>query len=265
MPAPDRYMPGYTPRIVSFMTRRSAETHAAFFLPCLRPGMRLLDCGCGPGSITRGLAARVTPGEVIGVDLEASQLNLARDEPGCPPNLQYVQAGVYDLPFPDGHFDAVFAHALFEHIAAPVRAAREICRVLKPGGRVGLCSPDWSGFIFAPPAAELDGAAQLFRRIQESHGGNTVAGRNLGRWLVEAGFATVKLSARYECQEDLAVMGDFLYDRLERAPQQDDIIHKGWVDQATLDRMLLAIRAWEKKPDGLFALAWVNAIGTKAL
>jgi len=260
MPTPNRYMPGYTPRIVSFMTRRSAETHAAFFLPHLRAGMRLLDCGCGPGTITRGLAARVAPGEAVGVDLEASQLELARKEPNSPPNLRYVQAGVYELPFPDGHFDAVFAHALFEHIAEPVRAAREIRRVLKPGGVAGLCSPDWSGFIFAPPDADLESAAMLFRRIQESHGGNTIAGRCLGRWLLEAGFADVKLSARYECPEDLAVMGDFLHDRLERAPREDDIFKQRWTDAASLDRMLQAIRTWEKRPDGMFALAWVHAM-----
>ena len=116
---PDRYMPGYTPRIVSFMTMRSAETHAQFFLPHLRPGLRLLDCGCGPGTITRGLAARVASGEVIGVDLEASQIALAQQDPGNPANLRFVQAGVYALPFLAAQFDAVFSHALFEHIAEP--------------------------------------------------------------------------------------------------------------------------------------------------
>ncbi len=265
MPTPDRYMPGYTPRIVSFMTRRSAETHAGFFLPYLRSGLRLLDCGCGPGTITRGLAARVAPGEVVGVDLEGSQLELARNEPGSPPNLRYVQAGIYDLPFPDGYFDAVFAHALFEHIAEPVRAAREIFRVLKPGGMAGLCSPDWSGFIFAPPDEEMENAARLFRKVQEAHGGNTVAGRHLGRWLTEAGFGEVKLVARYECQEDLSVMGDFLHDRLERAPRADDVFGRGWTDAASLNRMLSAIRAWEQRPDGMFALAWVSAVGRKVL
>ncbi len=263
MPPPDRYMPGYTPRIVSFMTRRSAEEHAAFFLPQLHPGMRVLDCGCGPGAITRGLAACVAPGEVTGVDLEASQLELARQEPGSPRNLNYVQAGIYSLPFPDACFDAVFAHALFEHIAEPVRAAKEILRVLKPGRVAGLCSPDWDGFIFAPPDENLEAAAKLFRRLQEAQGGNTRAGRHLGQWLQSAGFAEVKVTARYECMEDRRVMGDFLCDRLERAPKQDDIFALGWADAASLAKMLQAIRAWEAKPDGLFALAWVQAVARK--
>ncbi len=256
-------MPGYTPRIVSFMTRRSADSHAAFFQPHLHPGLRLLDCGCGPGTITRGLAAQVAPGEVVGVDLEASQLALAKNEPSHPANLRYVQSGVYELPFAVDYFDAAFAHALFEHIAEPVRAAREIHRVLKPGGVAGLCSPDWDAFIFTPLNAELEAATKLFRRLQEAQGGNTTAGRRLGQWLVEAGFRDVKLSARYECLEDLTVMGDFLYDRLERAPKQDDVFGRGWTDATSLAQMLKAIRTWEKRPDELFALAWVQAVARK--
>jgi ubiquinone/menaquinone biosynthesis C-methylase UbiE len=52
------------------LTRRTAAREGAFFLPHLRPGMRVLDCGCGPGSITVGLAAAVAPGQAVGIDLE---------------------------------------------------------------------------------------------------------------------------------------------------------------------------------------------------
>jgi SAM-dependent methyltransferase len=261
MQHPDHYMPGYTPRIVHFMERRTAETHAQFFLLHLRPGMKLLDCGCGPGTITRGLAARGAPGEVVGIDLEESQLEIGRKDPEHPQNLTYVKAGVYQLPFPDAHFDAVFSHALFEHIAEPVAALREIKRVLKPGGVAGLCSPDWDGFIFAPPDPEIDAAAALFRRIQEANGGNTTAGRRLGVWMGEAGWKDIKMAARYECQDDLGLMADFLYDRLERAPKQDDIFGRGWCDEASLKRMLHELRQWEKRKDGLFGLTWVSAVG----
>src|SRR3990172_3910305 len=48
--------------------RRTAAANAAFFLPRLQPGMRLLDCGCGPGSITAGLAEAVAPRGGGGID-----------------------------------------------------------------------------------------------------------------------------------------------------------------------------------------------------
>jgi len=258
---PDRYMPGYTPPIVSFMTRRSAETHAAFFLPHLRPGLKLLDCGCGPGTITRGLAARVAPGEVVGVDLETSQLELAQQDSANPPNLRFIQAGVYQLPFPDAYFDAAFSHALFEHIAEPVRAAREIHRVLKPGGIVGLCSPVWDTFVFRPHDPEVIAAAKLFRRIQEALGGDTSIGIKLAGILREAGFPLIISSTpRYEYMNDLSVMGSFLIDRLERAPKQDDVFARGWIDPASLDRMLQTLRKWQMQTDGLCGIGWWSAV-----
>jgi 2-polyprenyl-3-methyl-5-hydroxy-6-metoxy-1,4-benzoquinol methylase len=60
------------------LARRVAATSAAFFLPHLRPGLRLLDCGCGPGSITFGLAEAVAPGEVVGFDVQPAQVERAR-------------------------------------------------------------------------------------------------------------------------------------------------------------------------------------------
>ncbi len=68
------YTIGHQPGALDLMRVRTAERFAAQLLPHLRPGMRLLDCGCGPGSITVGLASVVAPGEVVGVDLEPRRL-----------------------------------------------------------------------------------------------------------------------------------------------------------------------------------------------
>src|SRR5215510_6503280 len=51
---------------------------AAFLMPHLRAGMRLIDCGCGPGSITADLARAVAPGEVVGIDLREEAVSAAR-------------------------------------------------------------------------------------------------------------------------------------------------------------------------------------------
>ncbi|HEX2618779.1 MAG TPA: class I SAM-dependent methyltransferase, partial [Phototrophicaceae bacterium] len=74
----ETYTPGYTANASDFMANRQAATHATFFLPYLRYGFAVLDCGCGPGTITAGLARHVAPGSVTGIDLAESQIALAQ-------------------------------------------------------------------------------------------------------------------------------------------------------------------------------------------
>src|SRR3982751_2453408 len=106
---------------------RTATQRGGFFLQHLRPGMRLLDCGCGPGSITLGLAEAVAPGEVVGLDIAPVQIERARalaaEERVS--NARFEVGEVYALPFPDASFDAVHANALLCHLGDPVRALRE--------------------------------------------------------------------------------------------------------------------------------------------
>jgi ubiquinone/menaquinone biosynthesis C-methylase UbiE len=55
------------------LARRAADQRGGFFLQHLRPRMRMLDCGCGPGSVTIGLAEAVAPGDAFGIDIEPRQ------------------------------------------------------------------------------------------------------------------------------------------------------------------------------------------------
>ncbi len=62
------YTPGHSENATGFMARRTIESHGEFFLPYLSPGVSVLDCGCGPGSITLSIADRIGNGRVVGVD-----------------------------------------------------------------------------------------------------------------------------------------------------------------------------------------------------
>ena len=130
---------------------RSAQRDAAFLLPYIEPGQTLLDCGCGPGQITIGLARAVDPGRVTGIDLDEAVLQQARRSAADAgvTNVEYREAGVAALPFPDESFDVVYFHALLCHLPAPLEALSEARRVLKPGGLVAVSEPDMSGFQIA--------------------------------------------------------------------------------------------------------------------
>jgi len=246
----ENYTPGYTSNAVDFMSRRTAESHAAFFLPQLKAGMRLLDCGCGPGGITVGLAERVSPGEVIGIDLGGAQLERARERAcAAPVRATFREASVYSLPFADAEFDAVFSHALFEHLADAPKALGEIRRVLKPGGCVGLRSPDWGGFVLHPWSEKLANALSDYQAMQRANGGDVSAGRKLAGWLRQAQFARVQASAAYEIYPSAAVIADYLAQQL---------------DSNGRDESAAVLRNWAKEPDAMFAQAWFEAIGYKS-
>ncbi len=136
----EKYFLGYSLTAVNFMAHRNADSHAAFLKPYLKPGMKLLDCGCGPGTITFGLADWVNPGLVTALDLEKSQLEVAAKnaaELGIN-NIEFIQGSVYEIPLPSNTFNAVFSHAVLGHLQEPVLALKEMLRVLKPGVVVGV-------------------------------------------------------------------------------------------------------------------------------
>lgn len=247
---PERYTPGHTLNAVEFMAQRSAGTHAAFALPFFLPGMRILDCGCGPGTITCGIGAKILPGEVVGIDMNGDQLELARHR-AAKLNLRarFEEASVYELPFLPATFDGVFSHALFEHLARPQEALRELYRVLKPGGFIALRSPDWGGFVLQPWDEAMAETMQVYQAMQRGNGGDVYAGRKLPTQLREAGFQYVTPSASYEIYPSTPVIAEYLAQQLDL---NDQAVHAE------------RLRTWGAQPEATFAQAWFEAVAWKS-
>ena len=244
------YTPGHTENATAFMARRTIESHGEFFLPYLTAGVSVLDCGCGPGSITLGIAGRIGDGQVVGIDFGKSQVQQAIESASRRGvrNASFQAADCHALPFDDDRFDRVFCHALMEHLSDPVRALRELLRVLKPGGVIGVSSPDWGGFVLAPPCAALTKAVDAYTTLQTSNGGDVQVGRKLGSLLSAAGFENCQMSARYEVYSSLPLIGDYLARQLD---------HAGDAGSAA------TFRQWSEQPGGLFAQCWVSCVAHK--
>jgi SAM-dependent methyltransferase len=253
----ETYTPGDAPSVTTFMARRTLASHGAFFRPFVFPGARILDCGAGPGTITAGLAAAASPGgSVDAIDANPGQVDVARRAVAGFPSVQCREASVYALPFEEGQFDLVFSHALFEHLADPVKAARELRRVLAPGGIIGLRSPDWGGRLAGPPNGAVDEALDHYGRMQAANGGNLSVGRGLGAILADAGFDRVRVSASYECYAPVSVIAEYLASQIE----QSAFTGTGAAAPAA---HASALRAWARSPLAFFAQAWCEAVAVK--
>ena len=128
--ATPNYTMGYSEEFMEALRRYTAESNAAHLLPQLRPGLRALDFGCGPGTISVGLAKAVHPGEMHGVDMEESQVELARAVARSQgqDNAIFHVGDVTDLRFGDNFFDVAHCHNVLTHVPDTRAVLEEVKR-----------------------------------------------------------------------------------------------------------------------------------------
>src|SRR4029453_8814510 len=132
------------------LTAEVAEVYEARFVPAffaqwaprildvtgVAGGHQVLDVACGTGVVARAAAERVgASGSVVGVDMSEAMLAVARR---VRPDLPWRRGDAAALPFGDGEFDVVVCQMAMMFFPDPVRALREMSRVARPAGWVGV-------------------------------------------------------------------------------------------------------------------------------
>lgn len=177
----------------------------------LSDGMRVLEPGCGPGFSTQLLRALLPHSAITALDSDPDMLALAsqRTRTSVKGDVELRLASVTDTGLPPDSFDAAVSRYLFQHLADPTRAAREILRVLKPGGRHIVIDVDDDLWGLAEPTfAPLRSIYARATAAQARRGGTRLIGRRLGRILREAGYGKVQLDV-FCCDSDELGMEPF--------------------------------------------------------
>jgi SAM-dependent methyltransferase len=256
----------YTDESRRFLFRRRAVTHGAFFLPYVKPGMRLLDCGCGPGSITVDWAMLVAPAEAVGIDTDPAQLELARNHAAAAgvTNVRFEQGDVRQLPYADQSFDAAFVHGVIEYLPDPAAAFGEIRRVLKVGGVLGTRHGDWGAFLFAPDSPVASRFFELFREYMRICGGEPNLGRYQLAALRAAGFERIKPSASCDCwttdSDSTRIVAAFLASYCTSVEFGEQVTELNLASQADLTAIAEELRRWGENPDAFAAETWGEAV-----
>ncbi len=267
-PRPETYLHGHHDSVLRSHRWRTAENSAAYLLDRLAPTAKVLDVGCGPGTITAGLAARVPDGHVIGIDRTGGVLDEARAfaaEKGVS-NVTFSVGDAYNLGFDDDTFDVVHAHQVLQHLADPVAALREMRRVCRPGGVVAARDGDYGGMFWAPADPEMDEWLALYRRVARAIGGEPDAGRNLLAWARQAGFSEVTSTGNAWCYtgaDGRAWWSAAWAERLTDSPFGDRAVEHGLATRADLERLAAAWLRWGASEDAWFFIPHGEILGTK--
>ena len=262
------YTMGFSEGMLQFLRRHTLEANSAYLIPYLRPGLRVLDFGCGPGTISVGLARAVAPGEMHGVDMEQSQIELARSvaHAAGQDNATFHVADAIAMPFEDDYFDIAHCYNVLMHIPDTAAVLAEVKRVLRPGGFLGCRELICDSCFSRPDFGCLQRAWALFGDLLATDDGHPQMGKDLKSHLVEAGLVDVRASASfnvYSSEEEIKHFDSLASNWFFSPEVTEAAIKYGAATREMCDEMHRAHNRWKEHPGAVIGIAYGYAVATK--
>lgn len=233
----------------------------------LKPGLTVLDVGCGPGVIAIDVAREIGEGRVTGIDHLQDRVESATEraaEEGIR-NLEFLQGNALTLAFENDSFDLVYSTFALEHIADRVAALREMKRVASPNGLVVCAALDTSTALFYPPCPSMEAIYRGWARLPETPNPNVVdpgLGRRLYSLGVEAGFGSVEIEL-FGIPDFMATAAqpESVHKTFVQAKHHAGGDHKmfrrlveaGFLSIDLSDRAQIELEAWRSDPGAFFS------------
>ena len=255
--APDIYTHGHHDAVLRSHRWRTAENSAGYLLPHLVSGQRLLDVGCGPGTLTVDLARLVAPAEVVGIDLAEAVVTEAAAHATASEvsNVRFLAGDFRTAGFEPGSFDVVHAHQVLQHLSDPVGALAAMAALTTPGGIVAVRDGDYSAFTWAPASAGIDRWLEVYLAVTRRNQAEANAGRWLLAWAHAAGLHDVAYSTStwtYATPDDRTWWAELWAERSVASAFGRQAVEYGIATEAELTEIAGAWRAWARHPDAVF-------------
>jgi ubiquinone/menaquinone biosynthesis C-methylase UbiE len=163
----------------------------------LKPGMRVLDAGCGTGAVARKIASRVFPAETFGIDIDSSFIDKAKKaalDKGIR-NIRFELGNIDNLTYDDGFFDLSYCRLVLMHVKSPVKTVAELKRVTRKAGIAAASDTDDGALMIYPPAPRFFGLWERYGEWVKARGDDRYIGRKLYSIFSEAGLKSIKIHA----------------------------------------------------------------------
>lgn len=222
------------PDTTRIFDERTLESDYATLIPILRPGLRVLDVGCGTGAISAGIARHIgASGHVTGVDNTEHFIVSGRAAYGDVGNLDLLHADLFEFN-PDGKFDLIVAARVLQWLNNPKDALVKMKALLKPGGIVSVLDYDHTALTWDPqPPGSMLNFYDAFLRWREHAGMNNRMAKDLAEYFAAAGFHSIEVFNADEvytrgCANFMARTGIW-----SKVAGMKQISEEGWIDDAS--------------------------------
>jgi ubiquinone/menaquinone biosynthesis C-methylase UbiE len=237
--------------------------------------MKILDIGCGPGSITLDLAALVPQGTVVGIDCSETAICSAKElaHKRQVENATFEVADIFNLPYEDETFDIVCAHQVLIHLPnepsqiGAVEGLKEMRRVCKTGGLVCARECDWRSAVTHPSMPGVLNSMKLIENLTALKRTSPYGG--MARlWAQKAGFRSDEIDTSasvvyYSSPEEVRWWGETMAQRLEQGSSLDKGVREGLISENQKDTFPSGWRAWSEKSDAFFSMTDAQIICKK--
>jgi ubiquinone/menaquinone biosynthesis C-methylase UbiE len=258
VPPEEIYTHGHDEAVLRSHRWRTAENSAAYLLPHLRPGLDLLDVGCGPGTLTTDLASRVAPGRVVGVDVDAGVVAEAAQRGRAEgASVEWLVGDFRELDLGSDGFDVVHGHQVLHHLRDPVGALAAMAARARPGGLVASRESDYSAMFWAPADERLDAWMAMYQAVARRNGAEPSAGRHLLAWAREAGLTDVTFTTStwtFATPDDRAWWAEMWAERSTATSLASQATDYGVATRDELATIAEGWRAWAADPGATFTV-----------
>ncbi|KAH7078888.1 S-adenosyl-L-methionine-dependent methyltransferase [Paraphoma chrysanthemicola] len=262
----NKYLHGHHASVLRSHSWRTVENSCPHLLPYLNdPSLKILDVGCGPGTITVDLAARVPQGLVYAIDPSADVIEKARKhaaEKGVT-NVRFETGDIFNWQSLDGvaagGFDIVHAHQVLQHLQDPLGAMKEMKRLVKPGGVLAVRDCNYHAMDWYPEHPGMNKWKALYIKVAEGLKAYPQMGKMLHAVALQAGFPREDIDASvgtwtFSTPEERAFWCGLWADRTVQSDYKQRALDSGFATEADLEEIAATWREMEQKEDGWFVV-----------